>query len=496
MNMDFTANGDKPQLTLYKNPKHYPTFTESLTVTYGPKEITPRNIGFQNGHIDIQVDYDTIIESNYLGLDRGSLTLYAYIDRVEHLSGDKLFRVFYAVDPLRTYRNKLDLGNQFVLRGPGETDLYDEMLGSVDPYPEVDITERNFTGNEHGRVLVVQVRRRSSQGIKSNVPVNPSLYEFYVTKYSAQDPTDSTPIWNLLDAIQKNDVPLIVTMYSVPDFDFTGLVTSSLFYDEGGENYVSGFHVITAAESHAARFTQTAVLNIPQTLGKKPLLTRVDSSITLLIPDAGIINIPPELYDENTVMLRRDIDIFSGLSNYMLVGSSGRVFPHSVRGGAVSSIPIVSDPMEVYLSQNQNALATSVIGDVAMLAGGVGLAATGKGALIGGGMAVRGATGLLSTQSAIKDAGRNYTNPPAFMGSALAANFSNKFYQIEKYSKVTNEEMIHDEFGYPRNLVEPLTIPSNGFIQTQNCGVKSDGTIPQWAITEINGIFDNGLKVE
>jgi len=50
--------------------------------------------------------------------------------------------------------------------------------------------------------------------------------------------------------------------------------------------------------------------------------------------------------------------------------------------------------------------------------------------------------------------------------------------------------------GYPLGLMTPLSIPSIGFVQTQNCGVKSDGTVPQWAITEINSIFDNGLKVE
>jgi len=58
-----------------------------------------------------------------------------------------------------------------------------------------------------------------------------------------------------------------------------------------------------------------------------------------------------------------------------------------------------------------------------------------------------------------------------------------------------NASIVHSNFGYPMNKVAPLVFPSRGYVKTQGCAVASDGTVPQWAIDEINTLFNNGIYV-
>jgi hypothetical protein len=183
-------------------------------------------------------------------------------------------------------------------------------------------------------------------------------------------------------------------------------------------------------------------------------------------------------------------DIINGVEKY---------YSHSVRGSSISSIPIISDPMDTYLSQNQNGLATSLIGDVASIAMGAGLIAGtgGIGAAVGGaGSITAGVHGLMNTAASIGDAGNHYSNPPAFLGTALAANFNQRFWVVTKKLKVTNESKVREQFGYPYNMVDTLSFPQSGYIQTESCNVESDGSVPRWALEEINTLFNNGILVK
>jgi hypothetical protein len=219
--------------------------------------------------------------------------------------------------------------------------------------------------------------------------------------------------------------------------------------------------------------------------------------VSLVIPEAGIIDIPDELLVKPDLTLRQDIDIFSGASNYMLK-SDGKYYTQSARGSSISSIPIVSDPLDTYLSQNQNALATSLIGDVASIAmGGAAAYATGGlGAAIGGGMAANGVNSIISRVAGQKDMANQFSNPPAFLGTALAAYHNQTFWIVTKRTGVENAVQVHENFGYPVNLVGTLSFPAAGFIQTEGCNVTSiDGTVPSWAMAEINNLFNNGILV-
>ena len=492
MDLDFTADGNTFTLQFYKNPKHYPTYTENIVTVGTPKTITPRNINMRTGFFDLQVDYSEITGSNYIGLTRSGFTMYAYIDHVEHVSGDKQYRFHYNVDPLRTYKNKVELGNQFVLRGPDETELYDEMLGSLKPENNTIYTPYTL-GDATKRYLVVQVRRDPSQEM-TPTPVQPSPYNFFVAEYPVAKWTDSSPVFQFINAIAWAAEPEnIATTYSIPYADLSGLQDVDLPVTAGGSTtHVSGWKLITSLDSTpwSERITLTRQFAVPEGL------TRVDHKAMIVIPEAGIMEIPDEALYAPNLALRQDIDLFSGAANYMLESHNGDKRYHlSARGSAVNTIPIVSDPLLTYLSQNQSALTTSILGDVAMAGGGILAMKTGQMG-IGAGMLGKGALSAIGSAGNAKDAARHPNNPPAFLGSALAGTLSQRFWTLFYRPEVTNAELVHSEFGYPRNILEPLTIPSSGYIQTQGCAVKSDGTVPQWAITEINGIFDNGLKVE
>ena len=472
------------KVQLYKNPKYYPHYTHNIT-KYGPELMaTPRNMDLKTGYIDLQVTFADVMACNYLSYERDGLTVYAWITNVEERGGNRLFRFFYEVDPLRTYLSKLDLGNQFIIRSPEPTEIFDPFLGSTQAYSEITRTEYTL-GNPTKRVLVLQVKRGPSDAV-SNVPVNPSPHNFLVKEYNVDAwPSDST-IYNLMIAMAGEKPDNIITMYSVPYFDTSNL--GNVVFTVNGVG-VSGFKIIGTTTPTKNLITTKTNITIPADL------TKVAHSVMIVIPEAGVMNIPDELLYVDGLALRQDVDIFSGACNYMLVDGNNKPYHLSVRGSSISSIPIVGDPFETYLSQNQNTLAVSMLGDVANVVTGGAMMLTGGG-VAGTGLLTKGISSLAGTFSNVLDAGRVQTNPPAYLGTALAPNFNQKFWLIVVKAKVTNESIVHAELGYPCNIFKPLALPASGYIQTQGCAVKTDGTVPLWAVQEINTIFDNGIKVE
>lgn len=103
----------------------------------------------------------------------------------------------------------------------------------------------------------------------------------------------------------------------------------------------------------------------------------------------------------------------------------------------------------------------------------------------------------MNTAANIGDAGNHFNNPPAFLGTALAANFNQKFWIVTKKTIVENADIVHSTYGYPHNLVDTLTFPAAGYIQTEAAMVEStDGSVPRWALEEINNLFNNGILVK
>lgn len=465
---------------LYKNPYPYPYYGDISN--YKTVLASPRHQDLRSGYIDMQLTMDEIFAFNYLSFTRDGRTIYAWVENIEELSGNKLYRVHYATDAFRTYRNDLVLGTQYIVRSPNPTLLEDELLSSTDEHNNYNIKRYNI-GNPSTRYCVVQTRPPSLSNSASNTPGQPTPYSFYFAEYSVRNWRDSGPIFDLLNRVMTGAKPSnIVSLYTIPYVDTSQLTKRELVVKQGEDLFeIPGWYWMNDSNIYSSAFTNVVHLDIPDDL------TLTKHSINLLFPEAGVMKIPSDLLYKEGLCVRRDIDVFTGACNYMLALDDGLTPTNiSVRGGALSDIPILSDPFDTYISQNQNTLKAALIGDVANLTFGA----------VSGNMASVAMSGksLYNMYTSLADAQNAIpSNPPAFMGSALVGTFNNYFYQIEVTKPYDNEQEVRERYGYPQHRIGKLTIPKKGFIQTQNCSVSSNGSVPLWAINEINQLFNAGI---
>lgn len=484
-------------LQFYMNEYHYPHYKETLT-TYGlPMDCTPVGMGLKSGQLRVKGTMTDFMHCNYLHLDRGGELLYAWIEDVTYLTADS-FTVSYSVDAWRTYKTQIDLGVQYIARAPQGTldhmPKQDRLLGGMDPYNIIE-SKKFSIGDPTKRVFVVQMRTDSGE-IFSRSPVNPTPYQFYMTEYDVNNWTANPSLDSLLTAISGAQPENVVTMYSIPYMDLVGLTAQDLVIHTATDNItVTGFKILGGTDSPTLRLSNTTPITFDFNLRE---LFDGPHSVQLVVPEAGILNIPDELLAKPDLVLRQDVDLFSGASNYMLA-TGGTHYTNSIRGSSISSIPIVSDPMDTYLSQNQNALATSLMGDVAMIAGGAAMAfgLPGIGAAIGGGGAMTGVSNIVQREVAKSEAGNNFSNPPAFLGTALASSFNQTFWVVTSRPGIDNRQLVHDHFGWVYEMIDTLTFPTSGFIQTEGCAVhsKPGWAVPKWALEEVNSIFNAGILV-
>lgn len=481
------------KLQLYKNPYTYPDY--GSISSYGSEmDCTPVGTGIKSGSIRVTGNIADFMECNYLRLQLGGRTIYAWIEDAVTLN-DEVVTIDYRVDAWRTYRGAVTLGTQFVARQPQNTFIKDDMLGSTKAYPDISTKRIPKTPNTNGRIFVVQVR---GTGLTfSNTPVQPSPYQFYLASYQLNNWTNTTAIVELMETLADNaETENIVTMYSIPYMDISDIPQASLPVRlPGGDTVdVPGWRLINNQVTVSSNLTRHIPISIDENVNS---LMRVDHSVKLVVPEAGIIDIPDELLQDSNLQLREDIDLFSGASNYMLTTGGNEYYTSSVRGSGVSSIPIISDPYDTYVSQNQNALATSLIGDVASIGVGTALTAGSGGLMAGAGVGAiaTGLNGISSRYASAQDAGSRYNNPPAFLGTALAKSFNNWIWLVVTKQPVDNLSAVHNNYGYPINKVRTLNFPSSGYVKTEGCNVSSDGTVPRWAIEEINQMFNNGIRV-
>lgn len=486
-------------LRLYKNPYSYPDYG-SISAVGSSMPCTPVGTGLKTGTIKVKGSMADFMNCNYLALTRSGETIYAWIEDVTFSTANS-FTVDYRVDAWRTYRSKISLGQQFIERSPRVTNKVDDLLGADSDIK--DITSTEIVNSADRRFLVVQIRDypESGAGVISDTPVQPTPYRILVKEYNPEQWNSDASLKSFLRTVAQNPQTNIVTMYSVP------YVSRALL----GDN--TSFRITTPdGDEHLATSTQwkdfDPVAGVNHELVTQRIfianrhydvdeLERKNGQISLVIPGAGVMNIPLELLKKPPIYLRRDVDILSGGSNFMLE-ADGELYDLSVRGSGVSSIPVLSDAMETYISQNQNALTTAMIGDVATIATGatVALATGGIGAGLGASGIGAGINNIISRHNAIKDSGSRQTSPTAMLGTALEGAFHGKFWLVTTTNRVDNEALVHSNYGYPLNKVDNLTFPNSGYIKTQGCNVSSDGTVPRWAIEEINQMFNNGVSVK
>lgn len=473
---------------LYKNPYPYPYYGSTSVVGTVTSKPIAKNL--RTGYIDMQIDN---LNFNYLSFPLKGKTIYAWVTDIEWLAGNKLYRVQYEIDAFRTYRNDLVLGQQYIERSPTPTLKYDHLLGSEKHINDVLYKKYNI-GDPTKRYAVVQARPIDYDDF-SNTPVQPTPYSFYIAEYPTNQWALSQPIFILVnELIGGAETTNLVTMYSIPYVKTIGNIPlKDLPVKHAGASqptYIEGWRMLGSIQSYANTLWNFTPLEIPEDL------ERIKHTIMIVIPEAGIINVPPELAQIPGIGIRQDIDIFSGACNYMLASNGGNTPYHlSVRGSSTSTIPIISDPYDTYISQNQNTLTASLMGDVANMVMGVGGNIISGNLMGAGASAIRGLLSMQGRQAMLDDAQyKGFSNPPAFLGTALAGSFHQQFWQITIKTHVNNETEVHSRMGYPYEKFDNLTLPSQGFIKTLNCSVRSSGyPVPLWAIEEINNRLDEGI---
>lgn len=483
----------KGNLQFYQNKYDYPKYTENITPVGSSMEFTPNGMGLKSGKIDVAGDTAKFMSFNYLRMIRDNETIYAWIDEVTYHTKDS-FTVAYSVDPYRTFKSKLTLGTQYVRRSATPTNKLDPLLGGLQQEYEFN-TENILWGNYNARVMVLQVNPEPAY-IVNNTPVQPTPYHFYFVGYNPNNWQESDVLVDFFAKLRASgDVSNIITIYNLPYMNISDLpeVVLPLFAGEELKYSLSGFKMLSGTLDVKNLLTRSRLIEPPlsyDTLARRPHTTQV------MIPDAGLMNIPDEVWARGNVKVRQDVDLFSGASNYMITcGDEDDLTAISVRGSSTSSIPIISNPYDTYLSQNQNALATSLIGDVASLAIGAGTFAMAPN-IVSGGAVIKGASGLVSSYSSLQDKqNMSPSNPPSFLGTAMANHFNNLFFLLSKYAKVDNDGFVNARYGYPTETIQHVNVPTSGYLELQNANVSGNGTVPRWAIEEINTIFNNGLLI-
>ena len=302
-------------LQFYKNSFYYPHYKEALTGYGASMDCTPVGINQKGGTLRVRGDMDYFNGCNYLALTRDQQTIYAWVDNLTYRTPES-FDVTYSVDAWRTYKNRVKLGTQFLKRTPTVTNKLDSLLGGT--IAGVDVhTQEYLWGNYHTRVLVVQVVPEPAY-VVNNTPVQPTPYHFYFAAYNPDNWQSSTTLVNFFSKLRGSSaITNIITMYSLPYMDISGMNTVGLPLMEGKEqvDIANGFKFLSGTNNVIDLLTRSRLIELDTATSD---LTRTPHTVQVLIPEAGIMSIPDEYLLRGNLKVRQDIDLFSGASNYTL----------------------------------------------------------------------------------------------------------------------------------------------------------------------------------
>ena len=173
-------------------------------------------------------------------------------------------------------------------------------------------------------------------------------------------------------------------------------------------------------------------------------------------------------------------------------------------GIPLGKYPICSFSTDVYtnwLTQNSVNTAISVAASGLQVVGGVALAATGAGALVGAGQIASGLTGIASTLGTIYE---HSLMPPQAQGDVNTGDitYTRTGNNFGFYKMNIKAEMVHvidnyfSMYGYKVDVVKTPNITGRtkwNFVKT--IGANIEGMIPEDYLNEIKGLFDNGITL-
>lgn len=486
-------------VTLLSNRYRYPDYEASVD-TLASKSFTncvELGVGGKTGTLRIGASSSDVSQFNYLSFDLGGKLYYAWITEWKKFNSTQ-YEVSYQIDAFRTYQNDITYGNQWIKRDMTESFYRDNMLQSTNPHMSQNTTILNYPDPDT-RYLAIQW---SKNPYKVAHPIQPSPFGLYFMPYNVHTgSSDVTELMTWLASVPGRPRNL-GGIYSVPYVDTSLLVGNSLLnadfiapdnaVGEIAQSFPTLYHMPETLTAQAMRGAFRRSLVIPN--GFADDIFRMEHSVTLMIPDGGIIEIPDSMLGGGkNLTLTQSSDPYSGITSYTL-DLDGKPTNQVVRGTALSAIPSISDEAAAYYSINSAAITAEAMNNAGSL-----LATTSTA------LGVAGPIGAVSAAiggfGAFKDAAEQHrinaekakTTPPTMSGSALILNHSNRVWMVENRAYPKNPMQLYARFGYPQDYVKPCHIGQR-YVQTKECCVHTDGTVPSWAIDEINRIMDNGLR--
>lgn len=180
-------------------------------------------------------------------------------------------------------------------------------------------------------------------------------------------------------------------------------------------------------------------------------------------------------------------------------GSEQNIEDEGIMGGKFPTLSWSEDAYVNWLTQNSVNIGIGVASNLLTIVSGLGLMATGGGAVAGGGAVVSGSMGIANQigqvyqHSLTPNSAQGNTNG----GDINVSSQSNTFYFYKKSIKSEYAKIIDDffsMFGYKVNSVKIPNItgrPNWNYVKTIDANITAD--IPQKDLQQIKNIFDNGV---
>lgn len=484
-------------VTLQTNPYNYPQYLYSAVPTVKViSNVTPKYQDSRHGYIQVQLDTrDDMYSFNYLKLEyiSGGRDIHAWVTDIEEISGNYLYRIHYEIDAYRTFISRCTIGNQFVLRNMTPNHILDGLL-HTNPYWTESTHAYAWDAQNMGYAVMQYITPDDEQPWAKPGPVP---YDLYFIPYTDSG-TPPIGLARALRAMATGSDTNLVGIYTIPYVNLSG---ATLWADEGPRK---DWYYFDTADYSPAKFQTEVLISLTSSpISITDTFFQTEHDVTVVIPNAGIMKVPENIQRAGSFYLRMMVDPYTGTASYDIKTTSGAanlsgLKDKFLRSPGLGAINVVTDQAAAYQSQNRNQINASVLTDTAQIVGGAALILSGNPAGIasGIGMASSGIGNTVARKTMELDLeNRISESPTSFAGCATVYTYYNQFWIIKRSKAATNASVVHTRYGYPQRKFMPVSLPTsaNPYLQLEAANIKTDGTVPLWAVNEIEGILNNGI---
>ena len=505
----------------YKHTLYFESLAAQTNYFVGKTKFSDSDFSYQRKDKVIRYpkDYDELIGCNYVmykNSDYSSKWYYAFITKMEYIN-DGMTAIYIETDVLQTWMFEYTVKKSFVEREHCNDDTIG--LHTVPEQLETGdyIINKKIKNNDIVKDYRIVVGCTVDM-LKKDLPdVAGSVYNkvYSGVKYFVFNHDDLEHINSAIEDLAlsgKSDA--IQCIFLAPDnlIDYDGATNTMTKKDS---------HFAQAWQKSMGKYVETGdggyftydtdqILKPTSVNGYKPknnkLFTYPYCYLMMSNNSGGSAIYKYELFKNTENENLCDFRIHSAVTPGMSIRCfprwyNGTEFNHE-EGLNLGKFPICSWNSDVYtnwLTQNAVNIGVSIGSSAMQVVGGVAMASTGAGAVVGASGITSGALGIASTLGEVYS---HSLQPPQAEGNLNSgdvafANDSLTFtaYQMtikEEYAKIIDNYF--DMFGYKSHLTKtPFKNHRENYWYTKTIGVNIDGAIPNDDMQKIKDIYDNGI---